>query len=362
MMAKPPRGPDEMTLKRKSPISGWAAIGVRLGAVLGLLGFVILIHWLERHHLHDALDGHVSFLDVVYFTMISITTTGYGDIVPTTDGTRMFDALVVTPIRIFFVLIFIGTAYTFVLKRTWSNWLMARLQRQLSDHVIVAGFGTSGSEAVDELIARGTDPSTIVVVDASTDALARAESLGCPVLQADATRDRTLKAVRVSRARVLIISAGRDDTSILICLTARHLAPDLRITIAVRAEDNELPARAAGATTVINPVSFAGLLLAGSAHGPNISDYLADLASAHGRVHLAEREVQAEECGKSLTEIATGLGVRVYREGKPIGFWEPAAGSLRTGDRIVEIIPATAAEADLPLHSGPARRKPSHAD
>ena len=57
----------------------------------------------------------------------------------------------------------------------------------------------------------------------------------------------------------MIVSAGRDDTSILITLTARHLAPHLPISIVVRNEDNELPARQAGATTVINPVSFAGL-------------------------------------------------------------------------------------------------------
>ena len=357
-MTVPVGGPNQTVLRRKSRLTGWAAIAWRIGAVVGLLAFAIAVHWLERDGLRDQLDGHVSFLDVVYFTMISITTTGYGDIVPVTDSTRMFDALVVTPIRVFFVLIFIGTAYTFVIRRSWNRWLMARLQRTLGDHIVVAGFGTSGSEAVDELIARGTDPGKIVVIDSGADALQRAEALGCAVLQADATRDQTLKAVRLAQARAMIISAGRDDTSILICLTARHLAPDLRITLAVRAEDNELPARAAGATTVINPVSFAGLLLAGSAHGPNISDYLADLASAHGRVRLAEREVKPEECGLSLAEIATGLGVRVYRDGQPIGFWEEAARSLRTGDRIVEIVPSTLSEADLPLPSGPPRRTP----
>ncbi len=356
MARRPLKGPHHMTLRRKSRLTGWTAVAWRVGAVIGVLAFVIAVHWFEREDLVDELDGHVSFLDVIYFTMISITTTGYGDIVPVTTSTRMFDALVVTPIRIFFVLIFVGTAYTFVIKRSWNRWIMARLQRKLGDHIVVAGFGTSGSEAVDELIARGTDPGKIVVIDQNPDALQRAEALGCAVLQADATRDQTLQAVRVAQASVMIISAGRDDTSILICLTARHLAADLRISIAIRAEDNELPARAAGATTVINPVSFAGLLLAGSAHGPNISNYLADLASASGRVHLVERDVEMQECGKSLAQISTGLGVRVYRNEVPIGFWEEGAKSLCTGDRIVEIVPATACEGDAPADPGAVRK------
>jgi voltage-gated potassium channel len=224
---------------------------------------------------------------------------------------------------------------------------MKRLQRTLCDHVVVAGFGTSGSEAVDELIARGTPPEDIVVVDANEEALERAESLGCAIVDADATRDKTLTAVHIQRARAMIVTAGRDDTSILITLTARHLAPDLPISIAVRNEDNELLARQAGATTVINPVSFAGLLLAGSTQGLHISDYIADLASSSGRVKLSERVVTEEECGKPLADLAVGIGVRIYRDGTPYGFWEPEAQALRPGDCIVEIMPTTAKEGEL---------------
>jgi voltage-gated potassium channel len=320
---------------------------LRVGLVLGLLVFAIAVHWFERDGLKDGLDGHISFLDVVYFTMISITTTGYGDIVPVTDATRMFDALVVTPIRVFFVLIFLGTAYTFVLRRTWDNWRMENIQRNLHDHVIVAGFGTSGSEAVDELIARGMRAQDIVVVDLDEKALERAGSLGCATLNADATRDKTLEAAGIVRAKAMIISGGRDDTSILMTLTARHLAPGLKISVAVRNEDNELLARQAGATTVINPVSFAGLLLAGSTHGAHIADYLADLASSHGRVQLSERVVTDAECGKPLSALARGLGLRVYRDGKPYGFWEAEAQSLVPGDCIVEIVPTAATEAQI---------------
>jgi voltage-gated potassium channel len=345
-MARRRRGPDEINMRRRGRLPVWAQLGWRAALVVGLLVFTIVLHWIERDGLHDSRDGHISFVDVLYFTMISITTTGYGDIVPVAPHTRLFDALVVTPIRIFFVLIFIGTAYTFVFRRTWDKWRMKRLQRTLCDHVIVAGFGTSGSEAVDELIARGTPAESIVVIDADEDALERAESLGCAIVDADATRDRVLQAVHVQRARAMIVSAGRDDTSILITLTARHLAPALPISIAVRNEDNELLARQAGATTVINPVSFAGLLLAGSTQGLHISDYIADLASSSGRVKLEERVVTDEECGKPLAALARGLGVRIYRDGMPYGFWEPEAQALIPGDCIVEILPTAEREAE----------------
>ena len=335
-----------MLLRRRSALGPWSQFAIRIGLMLFLLGFVVGFHWIESDSLKDTHDGHVSFADVIYFTMISATTTGFGDIVPITEKARLFDALIVTPLRVFFILILAGTAYTFVIKRVWNKWIMRRIQNALSDHIIVTGFGISGSEAVRELIARGTPPQNIVVIDCDAEALEQAEELGCPVLQADATRDKTLQAVRIERARSLIIAAGSDDTSILVTLTARHLARDLKVTVTVKNADNELLARQAGATTVVNPVSFAGLLLAGSAQGPVVTDYIADLASMAGRVRLVEREVGADEIGKPLSALSSGLGVRVYRDGRPIGFWEDAARTLRAGDTLVEIVRTCSREAD----------------
>lgn len=325
------------TLGRKSSTPVWIQIGWRVLIVLALVGMAVAVHWFDRAGLRDNYDGDVSLTDIIYFTMISITTTGYGDIAPVTDRARLFDALIVTPIRVFVVLLFIGTAYTFVLRRTWDKWRMAKIQRTLNGHIIVCGFGTSGGQAVEELIKRGRDPRTIVVLDSSDQSLERAEAMGCNVLDGDATRDTVLASVHVERACSIIVSAGRDDTSILITLTARHLAPDVPISTVVRNQDNELPARVAGATTVINPVSFAGLLLATSCSGPYVAEYMSDLASHEGRVKLIERPVTADEVGRPLASIATGTGVRVYRDGQPFSAGEPEARVLRAEDVIVEI-------------------------
>ncbi|WP_404339460.1 potassium channel family protein [Sphingomonas sp. MMS12-HWE2-04] len=335
MALKPPA-----TLKRKSTLPVWVSIGWRVVAVLALLALAVGVHWIERDGLKDTADGHVSLLDILYFTSISVTTTGYGDIVPVSNSARMFDAFVVTPIRVFVVLLFLGTAYNFVLQRTWDKWRMGVIQRALAGHIIVAGYGSTGSETVDELIARGADAGRIVVIDPNEDALSRAKACGCIVLQADATRDQTLNDVRIGNAELMIVCAGRDDTSILITLTARHLAPEMPISVIVRNEDNEFPARAAGATTVVNPVSVAGLLLASSCNGPHLADYLTDLASIHGEVELAERLVLPEEIGKPLAAIQSGLGVRIYRGGAHYGHKAPEAARLQAGDQIVEIVTA----------------------
>ncbi len=327
-------------LRRAVKVPVWGDLGIRIGLALSLVSMVVIIHWWDRTGLVDNLDGEVSFLDVVYFTMISITTTGFGDIAPISDRARLVEALIVTPVRFAVLFIFVGTAYNFIIKRSWEKFRMARIQQQLSDHIVVLGYGVSGSESVNELVERGTDPSNIVVIDPNEDSLTGAEALGCNVMAGDATRDDILKAVRIAEAQTVLVSAGRDDTSILIVLTVRHLAPDVPISVVVRADDNEFLARQAGANNVINPVRFTGLLLAGSAKGAHIADYLADLASVTGRVQLVEREVTPEECGGSISELKSGgRGLRVYRDGTALGFWEDGCAQLQAGDVVVEIVP-----------------------
>ena len=120
-------------LRRAVPVPVWADVTLRLSAALGLVFFVVLIHWFDRDGLVDHHDDNVSFLDVVYFTMISITTTGFGDIAPVSDRARLVEAVIVTPIRFAVLFIFVGTAYNFIIKRSWEKWRMTRIQEALNE-------------------------------------------------------------------------------------------------------------------------------------------------------------------------------------------------------------------------------------
>lgn len=326
-------------LRRRKPNRAWHDLAARVALLLALIGLVLLILWLDRDGLRDNIDGLISFIDVIYFTMVTVTSVGYGDIVPVTDRAKLIDTFLITPIRLFVFLLFLGTAYDFLFKRYWDRLRMRMIQKSLSGHTVVVGYGRTGQEAVAELLARGVPSDSMVVIDANADALEKASAIGLATLQGDASHNAVLEAVRLEQARALIIAAGRDDTSVLIVLTARQLTRDVPVSVVIREADNEDLATQAGATTVINPVQFAGLLLAGSTHGAHLADYMSDLARQAGSVVLRERAVRPDEVGKPLSAISPGLGLRIYRQGQPHGFAEPACAALQAGDSIIEVLP-----------------------
>lgn len=330
---------DALSLRQKGRTPAWVALTWRALLALALISVALAVHWFDRAGLKDNHDGVISFVDVLYFTVITVTTVGYGDIVPVSDQARLFDTFVLTPIRLFIWLIFLGTAYDFVFKRVWERYRMSVIQDQLTNHYVVIGHGQSGSEALSELIRNGVEPDKIVVIDCDAEPLAAAEACGAAILVGDATRDATLEAVKIDRARAVMVAAGRDDTTILTVLTIRKLAPDVPVSAVIASEDNESLARQAGAGTVINPASFAGVLLAGSTHGPHLADTIADLAGAGGRVALRERPVRDEEIGKPLASAGQCHAIRLYRGGVAACPWDSAARVLEAGDVIVEMVP-----------------------
>src|SRR5215211_3762001 len=89
---------------------GWNGLAVRVAIACLLVALAFALLWFDRDGLRDNIDGHLSLADVVYFTMITVSTVGYGDIVPVSERARLIAAFLITPIRIFLWLIFLGTA------------------------------------------------------------------------------------------------------------------------------------------------------------------------------------------------------------------------------------------------------------
>ncbi|THD03878.1 potassium channel protein [Panacagrimonas perspica] len=298
---------------------------------------VLAIFWADRDGLKDHVDGHVSFGDVAYFTAVTITTVGYGDIVPVSQRARLVDTVLVTPLRLVIWLVFLGTAYELVLQRWMEARRMMRIQNTLSGHLVVCGFGHSGRSSAQEAVARGTPAAQIMVLDKDAKVLEQAAALGYIGLLGDATREQDLLDAGVPRAQAVLICLGRDDATVLTVLTVRQLAPSVRVICSVAEEENIKLVRQAGANAIVAPSIVGGYLMADSVRSSHVADYISDLMCSDGRVRLVERIALPEEVGKAIRDISPGLVVRILRGNSRIGFWEGPEAVVRTGDTLLEI-------------------------
>lgn len=292
--------------------------------LVGLLFcFLIGILWLDRNGLKDHMDGDISFSDVIYFTMVTVTTVGYGDIVPVSTRARLIDALVVTPVRIFIWIIFLGTAYQLAYRHFTEGFRMAKLQRNLNQHIVICGFGHTGYSTVKELLAKGTPPDQILVIDPGEERVRMAGELGIVALRGDATQEELLQyGAFLNEAKAVIIAAGRDDTNALILLTVRHLNSRCRVIVSAKEEENVKLFRQGGAQTIISPATYGGYMLAAAVDQQYLAEYLEDFLTAGGRVNIEERIVDKEDVGKTAFDLQPDVLLRVYRQGTILSPWE----------------------------------------
>jgi voltage-gated potassium channel len=226
------------------------AVSKRMLLAVGLLALASAIAYLDRHGYRDAAHPGrpLSAVGSIYYATVTLSTIGYGDIVPVTTAARLVNTVVITPMRLVFLIILVGT--TLVLTRqTRANWRIARWRSRVAGHTIVIGYGTKGRSAVRTLRESGTARESIVVLDLLSEAAGDANAAGLVAVTGDGARREVLARAEIGSARQVVIAVNRDDTAVLITLTARQLNPHITTVAAVREEENQDLLRLSGAET-----------------------------------------------------------------------------------------------------------------
>ncbi len=212
---------------------------------LGIIAVNTLIVWLDRDSYRDNVNNDgVSLIDALYYATVTVTTTGYGDITPVSDHARLLNAMLVTPLRIAFLILLVGTTLEVLANEGRRAIVDTRWRKKMRNHTVVLGYGTMGRSALATLLRNGAEADRLVVVDASQAAVDEANHDGVAALVGDCTSRELLRRAEVPKAKHIVITVNRDDTAILATLTARQLNPHAHMVAAVRSADNVLAAAA----------------------------------------------------------------------------------------------------------------------
>ncbi|MDR0341812.1 MAG: potassium channel family protein [Nocardiopsaceae bacterium] len=302
----------------------------------GLLVVSAVIVYLGRGGYRDtAHPGQpLSVLASVYYAAITLSTTGYGDIIPVSDNARLVNTVVITPLRVIFLIVLVGTTLGVLTERARMNWRIARWRTKMTDQVIVVGYGSKGRAAIRTLSESGVHKQAIVVIDTLPEAVAEANAAGLAAVAGDGTRTEVLRQAKIESARQLVITVSSDDTAVLIALTARQLNPSLTIAAAVREGENRSHLLESGADHVVMSSDAAGQMLAISTVRPAAAKVIAELLGQGRSLDLYERLADEAELGASARAVA-GAVIAVLRAGNVVPPDDPRAARLQKGDQLI---------------------------
>jgi len=312
-----------------------------IGAMAALLLAVLIVYW-DRDGYRDVNGDGVSLLDSFYYATVSLSTTGYGDITPASSSARLINVLVITPLRVLFLIVLVGTTLEVLTERSRQALRIQKWRRIVRDHVVVVGYGTKGRSAVAALLGDGVEPGSIVVVDTVQESLDAASAIGLVTVHGSGTRNDVLRVAGAARARAIVVAPNRDDTAVLVTLTARELAPKAQIVASVRERENEHLLKQSGADSVVVSSETAGRLLGMATATPSVVAMVEDLLTPDAGLAIAERDVERGEIGGSprhLSDIVLGVvrGKTLYRVDAP------EADAIEPGDRLLYIKKVTPA-------------------
>ena len=320
----------------EDPASPTRVITRRVAIALLVLLAATVVVYLDRGGYRDVRGGRLTFLDCLYFSAVSLSTTGYGDITAYSETARLVNTVVFTPLRIAFLAVLVGTTLEVLSERSRQAWKIQRWRSKVRNHTIVIGYGTKGKTAVGAILGDEASEGEVVVVDMDRSALEHAATAGLVTVRGDATRSDVLRLAGAQHAASIIVATSRDDTAVLVTLTAREIAPKAKIVASIREAENQHLLQQSGADSVVVSSETAGRLLGLATTTPSVVEMIEDLLSPDAGLGIAEREVEQTEIGGSprhLRDIVLG----VVRDGHLLRIGAPEVDAIEATDRLLYI-------------------------
>ena len=271
----------------------------------GTFGYVLIEGW--------------DFFDALYMVIITITTTGYGEVKPLSSAGRVLSIiLMVAGIGTFFY--GLNVIIPALVGRRIERW--RRVLDEIADHYLLCGFGEMGQEIATELSPK-LDKSKIVIIDQDSEKISLARERGYLGLQGGPTNEETLLEAGVDRAKA-IVATGGDSENAFTVMVAKDLNPEIYALAISQSETGTKNIRRAGADYVLSPYVDTAKKASALLNNPIAAD-LTEIVSEIAEVGMLQKVSlrKSSLAGETLQELnlraKTGaLIILIQRNGKII--------------------------------------------
>ncbi|HVS43024.1 MAG TPA: potassium channel family protein [Candidatus Dormibacteraeota bacterium] len=259
-------------------IPGRSAPRVLRGYAPAVIALVVVLMYGTAGY---AVVEHFGFLDALFMTVITITTVGYEEVHHLDAAGQGFTISLI----VFGVAGFLYTFGVLVEQLSSGRWQEYRRYRRmdaqlrsLRDHVIVCGYGRTGTQVVKDFEKAGI-PYVVVEMNPAPLEDVRRDHRLCVV--GDAANDEVLHLAGIDHARALVSAVDSDERNVYIVLTARSLNPTLFIVARSSFPDSIPKLQRAGANRVVSPYTTTGRRMAALALQPAVVDVI-DMVTREG--------------------------------------------------------------------------------
>lgn len=216
----------------------------------------------------------VAWFDALYMTVITLSTVGFGEVIPLSPAGRVFTICLILSGVGTAAYLFTSVAQLLAVDVLTSLVLGNPMQKQidkLDRHIIVCGFGRLGQILVEEL-ERHQMPLVIVERDPAKEP--ELKRIKHPYLLGNASSDDMLAAAGIARAQAIVAGTNSDPDNVFITLAAREKRKDIRIHARGETTESIRRLRQAGADYVLSAYQMGGLSLAASILRPSVAQFL----------------------------------------------------------------------------------------
>jgi len=299
-----------------------------LTLVVGAVGYMIIEGW--------------TFLDAIYMTAITVTTTGFKEVHALSESGRVFTLFLI-------VMGVVSIAYTGgravqVLFETqiFRRRRMSKKLEKLKNHYIVCGYGKMGKYICEELSERH---ALFVVIDKNPAKIDIIRERGYLFIHGDATSDDVLENAGIEKARGLVVVLDSDADNVFTTLSAKRLSPKIYVVASAVEEETEPKLLKAGAARVVKPYETAGTKMAELLLRPGVIEFI-DIVSRDKTVDLNIEEVFVSDrsplVNKTLGEspIRQAMNIIIAAINKPDGkviFNPKSPSTIEAGDRLIAL-------------------------